>query len=98
MAKADESTAPKTNGDKGALKAKFTKYQEADDRVGQARDALEAAMAARTSTVKSIIESHGKGPYKWNGMMMQGVIRKNEELGTETAFFKNLAQNEVQEV
>lgn len=95
---ADNEKAPKTNGDKGQLKAKFQKYQSAHDAVEKAREALENALAARTVTVETIIEDHGKGPFKWQGMMLQGVIRKNEEAGTRTAFFKNLAQNEVQEV
>lgn len=70
---------PKKTVNATIVKDMFTKYSAADDKVTAARAALDAAMAERTITVKTIVDTSGPGPYTFNGQTVKARKRDTKD-------------------
>jgi len=97
---ATKPTPAKPEAAKPDLDGLFETYEKLNASVEKARKEVEESIASRSDVVRSIIEHYGAGPYEFDGMIMQGVIRTSsvEEGSTEeptsTAFFKVMGKNQ----
>lgn len=97
----NNSNKPKaTNEKKPDLETLFASYEKLNGMVDAARAEVEGSIEARSDVVKSIITHYGAGPYEFDGMIMQAVIRTatveegSDEVPTSTAFFKVMGKNQ----
>lgn len=92
----DATTARKkvlTDADKKEIKALFEASYKADEKVEQARQALDAAINARSLAVKAIHDkTQHKGPFTYNGDEVKIVVRKSAR--GENWFFRGKNEQE----
>lgn len=87
---ASEATPSEVHHEKASAKVLFAQYEETDAAHARAVKELELATFERSQAVKKILESVGKGPFRYKGAIVTVVGRTTT--GTDgdhtTYFFK----------
>lgn len=89
---------------KAQKKALFDNYSKADSRREKARKDLEQANTDCSAAAGEIYEQMGKGPFKYNGVVIKVVKRDSKEKNEDgspvwtTYFFRGPRQTDVEEI
>lgn len=70
--------------------AHFKAYQEAEDLLAEAEEALEFCKAEVCEKAKAIFETYGPGPFEWQGRHLRFVQRKGKSGGGDTYYARKV--------
>lgn len=93
----EDKSEDKSEDNTALKKELFAKYDKAEEKVIQAKKAVEAATAARSTVVQEITEKLNRTAFNRKGKILKVMKRLNKTTGEMTYFFRG-GNEEVEDV